>query len=197
MGTVLFFWIGFSIVGAVAAGARGRTGILWFFLSLLVSPLIALLLVLFLERKNVPRAAPPPSIPDTAFEPDSVYAGIPYRLSPDGSIEAVIQGARMWFSDYQKFAAVIGAPRLPSMPSPADRDRAKGQTVASACASLARLGQSSASEGASAWASWARQREVPSPPRHRQRCKQPPTSSKSCRLWTTGFQPRPDRFPRP
>src|SRR6478735_1888360 len=85
MGTVLFFWIGFSIVVAVAASARGRTGILWFLLSLLISPLIALLLVLFMELKNVPSAAPPPSIPDAAFEPDSVYAGIPYRLSPDGS----------------------------------------------------------------------------------------------------------------
>jgi len=105
-------------------------GILWFLLSLLISPLIALLLVLFMELKNVPSAAPPPSIPDAAFEPDSVYAGIPYRLSPDGSIEAVIQGARMWFSDYQKFAAVIGGPMLPSMPSPADRDRAKGQAGA-------------------------------------------------------------------
>jgi len=101
MGTVLFFWIGFSIVVAVAASARGRTGILWFLLSLLISPLIALLLVLFMELKNVPSAAPPPSIPDAAFEPDSVYAGIPYRLSPDGSIEAVIQGARMWFSDFK------------------------------------------------------------------------------------------------
>ena len=58
MGTVLFFWIGFSIVVAVAASARGRTGILWFLLSLLISPLIALLLVLFMELKNVPSAAP-------------------------------------------------------------------------------------------------------------------------------------------
>ncbi|MEH2570651.1 hypothetical protein [Bradyrhizobium sp. AZCC 2289] len=50
---IVLFWIGLSIVG-VAANARGREGILWFFLALVISPLIALLAVLVMERKNAP-----------------------------------------------------------------------------------------------------------------------------------------------
>lgn len=43
-----FFWIGFAIVVGVAAGGRGRSGVGWFLLALLVSPLLAGLLLLAL-----------------------------------------------------------------------------------------------------------------------------------------------------
>jgi hypothetical protein len=45
-------WLVFCIVVAIAANARGRSGIGWFLLSLLISPLFGLILVLVLSRKN-------------------------------------------------------------------------------------------------------------------------------------------------
>jgi hypothetical protein len=46
----LLLWIALCIVVGVAANARGRSGGGWFFLALIVSPLIAGLLVLALPR---------------------------------------------------------------------------------------------------------------------------------------------------
>jgi hypothetical protein len=98
----------------VAANARGRSGPGWFLLSLIISPIIALLLVLVMERKNAMQVA---AAPPATFEPDSVHAGIPYRLQSDGSIEAIMQGARVRFSDQDKFAVAAGLP-LPERLSP-------------------------------------------------------------------------------
>jgi hypothetical protein len=114
---IAFFWIAFSVVVGVAANARGRDGVGWFFLALLISPLIALLLVLVMQRrdKEIVTSSNSPQVP---FEPDEVHAGIPYRLSPDGSVEAVMQGARVRFADYKKFSASTGAPPLPSRYQP-------------------------------------------------------------------------------
>ncbi|MEH2569665.1 hypothetical protein [Bradyrhizobium sp. AZCC 2289] len=127
---IVLFWIGLSIVVGVAANARGREGILWFFLALVISPLIALLAVLVMERKNAPAAAG--GTAPTAFEPDAVHAGIPYRMQSDGSIEAIMQGARVRFSDYAKFAAATGAalppPAPPSPHRPLETLRSPGLT---------------------------------------------------------------------
>jgi hypothetical protein len=46
----VLFWVGFAVVAGVAANARGRSGIGWFFLSLVISPLLSLLLVLVMKR---------------------------------------------------------------------------------------------------------------------------------------------------
>jgi hypothetical protein len=104
-----FFWIAFSVVVGVAANARGRDGVGWFLLALFISPLIALLLVLVMQRRGA----------QTPFEPDAVHAGIPYRMAPDGAVEAVIQGAQVRFSDLAKFSAATGGPppALPTKPN--------------------------------------------------------------------------------
>jgi len=104
--TLVFFWIAFCIVVGVAANARGRNGFGWFALALLISPLIALLLVLVMERRNVEKRTPD-------FQPESVHEGIPYRIAQDGSVEAIMQGARVRFADYGKFSLATGAPALP------------------------------------------------------------------------------------
>lgn len=44
----IFFWLLFSAIPAVIASNKGRSGIGWFFVGLLVSPLLALILVLVL-----------------------------------------------------------------------------------------------------------------------------------------------------
>src|SRR6266481_4814972 len=110
---IVFFWFCFSIVVAVAANARGREGVLWFFISVIISPLIALLLVLVMDRKNAPPTEAAVGASASTFEPDAVHAGIPYRSRPDGSIEAIMQGGRVRFSDYKKFAAATGTPMPP------------------------------------------------------------------------------------
>ena len=46
-------WLLFSGIVGVAANARGRTGIGWFLLSVIVSPLLALILVLALPSINL------------------------------------------------------------------------------------------------------------------------------------------------
>ena len=49
----VFFWIVFSIVVAIVARSKGRSGIAWFFLSFLISPLLSLILVLVLKPAEV------------------------------------------------------------------------------------------------------------------------------------------------
>jgi hypothetical protein len=44
--SIFLFWILFSIAVGILASNRGRSGIAWFFLSLLISPLLGLIFVL-------------------------------------------------------------------------------------------------------------------------------------------------------
>jgi hypothetical protein len=55
-----FFWVGFAVVVGVAASARGRDGVGWFLLALIISPLIAFLLVLVMQKRGPQDAARPP-----------------------------------------------------------------------------------------------------------------------------------------
>jgi hypothetical protein len=79
---IAFFWFAFAVVVGVAASARGRNGFGWFFLALIVSPLIGLLLVLVMPSRRSDNLSDgkiilerrPNELP---FEPDSVHAGIP------------------------------------------------------------------------------------------------------------------------
>ncbi|MGH6624313.1 MAG: hypothetical protein ACREBN_10090 [Burkholderiaceae bacterium] len=57
------FWLMFAIVVGVAASSRGRSGFGWFLLAVVISPLIALLLVLVMPKKVAaqPAAAAAPA----------------------------------------------------------------------------------------------------------------------------------------
>ena len=48
----LFFWLGFSIGVGVAANTRDRSGVGWFLLALLISPLLAGFILLALPRRE-------------------------------------------------------------------------------------------------------------------------------------------------
>ena len=56
------FWLGFSVLVGVVAAGRGRSGVGWFALSLVISPLIGLLLVAVLGnlKEQAARAASEP-----------------------------------------------------------------------------------------------------------------------------------------
>jgi len=45
----VFFWIAFCVVVAIVAKNKGRSGIAWFFISFLISPLLAWIRVLVLK----------------------------------------------------------------------------------------------------------------------------------------------------
>lgn len=49
---IFIFWLLFSIVVGIAASSRGRSGFLWFLLAAIISPLLAIILVLVLPNKS-------------------------------------------------------------------------------------------------------------------------------------------------
>jgi hypothetical protein len=52
------FWLGLAIVVGIAADTRRRNGIGWFFLAIVISPLLAGLLLLALPRRSTMAGAP-------------------------------------------------------------------------------------------------------------------------------------------
>lgn len=48
---ILFVWLGFAVVTALAAGARGRNPVAWFFIGAL-GGVFALIAVLVMENRN-------------------------------------------------------------------------------------------------------------------------------------------------
>lgn len=62
---IFLFWLAFSFAVAFIAGYRGRSGFVWFFLSVLLSPLLSLLLVLVLkDLTNEPNGTSHVKCPD-------------------------------------------------------------------------------------------------------------------------------------
>lgn len=53
----IFLWLGLSIVTAVAANARGRSGIAWFFIAAIFSPLLGLVAVLVMRDLSAEQAS--------------------------------------------------------------------------------------------------------------------------------------------
>lgn len=47
---------------------------------------------------------------DTTFSADGVYAGIPYRVLPDGSIESLFQGRVVVFKTMEQLVSAAAAP---------------------------------------------------------------------------------------
>src|SRR5262249_23584073 len=104
-----------------AANTRGRSGFGWFLLAAIISPLLAGLLLLALRRlspsdvgeikinKNAQRADLGPPLPPTQssgpFQPDGVYAGIPYKVLEAGVVDAMMQGGLVRFRSMDQFVA--------------------------------------------------------------------------------------------
>jgi hypothetical protein len=98
----LVVWIGLAFAVAIAANTRGRSGGAWFFLAILLSPLVAGVIVLAMPSLVVTateRAAQP-------FQPQGVLNGIPYRILPQGQVEAMLPGGRTVFRNLDTLAAV-------------------------------------------------------------------------------------------
>jgi hypothetical protein len=97
---ILILWLGFSVAVGLAANSRGRDGVGWFFVAALLSPLIAGLFVLALP-------SPASALGSKPFVPDGVFSGVPYRLRPDGLVEAILPGGPAVFPNRTQFEAAI------------------------------------------------------------------------------------------
>ena len=58
---IALFWIIFSIIVGIAAGSRGRSSGGWCVLAMLISPVLALILLVLLPKLKGEGAAPSPS----------------------------------------------------------------------------------------------------------------------------------------
>lgn len=57
---IFFFWLLFSIIVGVIASSRGRSGFGWFLLAMLISPVLALLVVVLTPSLKAAPAEPTP-----------------------------------------------------------------------------------------------------------------------------------------
>lgn len=130
---ILIIWFVLTLVVAGAAEARGRNAFGWFLIAFFLSPLIGILLLLVfpnLKQQKLLEAAVaqrhqalPPPLPHAGFlgrsdrvvvdrtprpfEPDGVFAGVPYKVAEDGSIHAIMQGAIVRFRDFDGFTGAL------------------------------------------------------------------------------------------
>ncbi|MGR4929281.1 hypothetical protein ACIPUD_21150 [Bradyrhizobium sp. CAR08] len=133
---LFILWIVLTGIVAAAAEARGRSGLGWFIVAFLLSPLVGILLLLVFpnlkhERllqaavagRQEPRQVAAPRLPKASllgradrviidrrprpFEPDGVYSGVPYRVEEDGSIHAIMQGSVVRFANFDKFTGAL------------------------------------------------------------------------------------------
>lgn len=95
---IFFGWILFSIVVGVAAHTRARSGFGWFLLGLVMSPLFAGLLVLALPRGDAS---------NSVFRPDGMLGQTPFRILPNGQVEAMIQGASVRFCNVAEMQLMV------------------------------------------------------------------------------------------
>ena len=121
---IVFFWVCFAIIVGVAANTRGRSGLGWFLLAVIISPLLAGLFVLALPRlegdvdddelaRNVRREQKATALASNVFEPDGVYAGIPYRISDRNSVDAMMPHGLVRFRNMEHFTAAAKGKTAP------------------------------------------------------------------------------------
>jgi hypothetical protein len=127
---IVFLYIALAVIVGVAANSRGRSGLGWFLLAILISPLISGLLVLALRRIDREDIAAEkrkrlvdrhssvlltvPSKTDNLFEPDGVIRGYPYKVGEDDTVEALMNNGAIRFRNMEQFlAAAEGRDAVP------------------------------------------------------------------------------------
>ncbi|SNS35406.1 hypothetical protein SAMN05216374_0947 [Tardiphaga sp. OK246] len=124
---IFLVWLVFAVLVGVAASARGRSGLGWFILSVILSPLLGLLFVLVLpnlRHEDLLRTLAGPQgrraglggksstvtidrVAAGAFNPDGVYAGVPYAVQANGRIAAMMPGGLVNFRSVEQFRAAV------------------------------------------------------------------------------------------
>lgn len=109
---LVVFWLALAFIVGLIANMRGRDGIGWFALAILISPFLAGLLVLVFARKPSPLEQAPATSSKrrpmlSTFKPDGVYAGIAYMVTPDSAIVAATPEGLIRFRTIEDFLAAV------------------------------------------------------------------------------------------
>lgn len=113
---VLVLWLALCFLVGLFANMRGRDGIGWFTVAIVISPFIAGILVFALPRKELPfdqvATGARPTSPDrqlllSTFRPDGVYAGIAYMVTQDCAIVAITSKGLVRFRDIDHFLTAV------------------------------------------------------------------------------------------
>ena len=107
---VLVFWLALSFLVGLSANMRGRDGIGWFAIAIVISPFIAALLAFMLPRRPAPFSEDTVPSADShplasTFKPDGVYAGVTYMVTPDSAIVAITSKGLVRFGNIDEFLA--------------------------------------------------------------------------------------------
>ena len=121
-------WIIFAVIIGIAASSRGRNGIGWFLISVLLSPLLGLLLLIALPRQDAEAraiaamamgAARPHDSPTKTFRTTAVRdkrdapfvadgacsPACSYRVIDGGKVDAMLSAGLVRFRDMDQFMA--------------------------------------------------------------------------------------------
>ncbi len=114
---IFLFWIGFAIAVGVLANRYGRDGAGWFFLSLLISPLLGGIILLALGPRplNIRITESGTAVPlpnpgnrtGEAFRCDGVYDGMPYHVTPENEIDVLTAHGIVRFRSMDDFRASV------------------------------------------------------------------------------------------
>lgn len=85
-------WLVCAAVVAAMASSKGHSGIGWFLISVVISPLLGFIIVAMLRKEDA-----------TTVKAERTYFGIPYEERRDGTVFALIDGARVSFNSVRKF----------------------------------------------------------------------------------------------
>ena len=91
----LVIWLLCSAGVAALTSSKGRNGVVWFFISALISPLLAFIIVAVM-RKETPE-----------FRAEKIYFGVPYEERRSGEVFAMIDGGRLRFKGMREFITMM------------------------------------------------------------------------------------------
>lgn len=102
-------WLMLSGIVALAASRLGRAASSWFLLAIIISPLLAGGVLAFASRDKLKGSGRRKTAREPDFEPDGVYAGIPYKVADNAVIVARMPQGIVRFPTMEQFLAAASA----------------------------------------------------------------------------------------
>lgn len=102
-------WLMLSGIVALAASRLGRSASAWFLLAIIILPLLAGGVLAFTSRDKSRGSRRREAAREPDFEPDGVYAGIPYKVADNAVIVAQMPQGTVRFPTMEQFLAAASA----------------------------------------------------------------------------------------